>query len=133
MRKLLLIGLQVSFLFCFLQWSGTSQGFIFQLEYDVLNMAASDPMKVLHPFTLIPFMGQLLLLLALFRRKPSSILEWTGIAFLAILPLLLLVISVLSRNARIGLSVIPVLFFIGCYAWYWKRHRLQHASSNPFN
>lgn len=132
MRKLLLIGLQVSFLFCFLQWSGTSKGFIFQLEYDVLKTAATDAMKVLHPFTLIPFVGQLLLLLALFRRKPSAELEWTGIAFLAILPLLLLVIAVLSRNGRIGLSVVPVLFFIGWYAGYWKQHRLPQASSHTF-
>jgi hypothetical protein len=127
MKKLILTGIFLSFLFCYLQWSGSSHGFIFQLEYEVLKESLQHPWKVLHPFTLIPFLGQLLLLLALIRKKSPAWLAFTGIAFILILPLLLLIIALLTKNVRIGASVLPVLGFSTWYFIYWKQHRFQQA------
>lgn len=126
-QKILLAGILVSFLFCYLQWSGSSHGFIFQLEYEVLKESLHHPWKVLHPFTLIPFLGQLLLLLALLRKKSPGWIVWTGIAFVLLLPLMLLIVALLAKNIRIGASVLPVLGFSTGYFIYWKQHRFQQA------
>lgn len=127
MRKLILTGIFLSFLFCYLQWSGTSHGFIFQLEYEVLKESLNHPFKVLHPFTLIPFLGQFLMLLALFRKKSLVWLEWAGITCILLLPLMLLIIALLTKNVRIGASVLPVMGFIVWYIIYHKQNRFQQA------
>ena len=107
--KILNILLIVTSLIGYLEWSGDSSSFLFQAEAEIFSKVFSDPQSVLHPFTVIPFIGQLLLLFTLFQNKPSRILTYTGIFSLGFLMVFLFVIGVISMNIRIIASTIPFL------------------------
>ncbi|MEI2749286.1 MAG: hypothetical protein V9E88_11070 [Ferruginibacter sp.] len=88
MKKLLNACLFISFLFGYLEWSRVEHLFIFQAEWDIFRKSLNtDPVSVLHPFTLIPFIGQLLILYSLFQKVPGRIITLAGIACMGILML----------------------------------------------
>lgn len=93
----------------YLEWSGDSSSFLFQAEAEIFSKLFSDPQSVLHPFTVIPFIGQLLLVFTLFQNKSSRILTYTGIFALGFLMVFLFAIGVISLNIKIIVSTIPFL------------------------
>jgi hypothetical protein len=52
-------------LFGYLEWGGENQIFLFQAEMELIRKLAIDPMAAAHPFTLVPLLGQMLLLITL--------------------------------------------------------------------
>lgn len=100
----------LSSLFGYLEWGEQNSTFLFQAEYEVLKGLFTDISAVAHPLTLLPLLGQLLLLITLFQKKPSKALTYIGITCLSILLALMLVVGVMIFSVKIIVSVLP--FFI---------------------
>lgn len=110
MKQKILNGLTVlTSLFGYLEWGEGNSTFLFRAEWEVLRKLFSDPVSAAHPFTLLPLLGQVLLLVTLFQREPSRWLTYIGIAGLGLLLLLMAFIGVISLNYKIFLSTIPFI------------------------
>jgi len=107
--RVLIALLIFSSLFVYLEWSGGNQSFLWQAEYDVLKKAIDHPGEILHPFIIIPFLGQCLLILAIVRREKSKYLIYTGTGALSFLIIFIAIIGTLSGNIKIILSTLPFL------------------------
>ena len=107
--KYLHLSLILASLLGYLQWGGDNHMFLFQAEWDLLKKAMEEPASVLHPFTVLPFVGQLMLLINLFQKKPSKRLTLIGIAFLGMLLGLLFIIGVMTLDFKILFSTLPFL------------------------
>lgn len=99
----------ISSLFGYLEWGQTNHKFLFQAEAEIFTKFFTEPLKILHPFTVLPFLGQLLLLITLFQKKPSKILTYFGIGGIGILLALMFFIGCIELNLRILLSTVPFL------------------------
>lgn len=109
--KILIAGILISSLFAYLEWGKGGHSFLFEVEYTVISKIFTKPIEVLHPLVIIPLIGQILLIISLFHKKPSKKLVITAIAALALLILIILVAGILSKNYKIALSVTPFLIF----------------------
>ncbi len=108
-KKLLNLALILSSLFGYLEWGTENHSFLFQAEAEILNKLFSDPNSVVHPFTLLPLFGQLVLAASLFQKQPGKILTYAGIGCIGILLAFMFVIGILSANWKILISTIPFL------------------------
>jgi len=115
-QKLLIVGMLIFSLFGYLEWGKGSSTFLFQAEAEVLQKLLVSPMEALHPFTVLPLLGQILLLVALLRSPENRKIIYTGIFFLSALPAFMLLIAALSMNIKIFLSVTP--FFLCVYLYF---------------
>ncbi|MBK9153217.1 MAG: hypothetical protein IPM25_03175 [Chloracidobacterium sp.] len=110
MRKKILNALVIlTSLFGYLEWGGGNGAFLFQAEWEVLRKLFSDPVSAAHPFTLVPLLGQVLLLITLFQKEPSRWVTYIGIACLALLLLMMVLVGVLGSNFKILLSTLPFM------------------------
>lgn len=107
--KILNLLLIITSLLGYIEWSGDNHTFLFQAEAQLFLKIFTDPASVIHPFTLLPFAGQLILLITLFQSKPSKILSYIGIGSLSLLLVFILIIGLLSTNFKIILSSIPFI------------------------
>ena len=107
--KILNSLLIITSLIGYLEWGGNSHSFLFQAETEILSKLFIDPISIFHPFTLLPLLGQLILLVTLFQRTPNKTLTFIGIGSLGILLLFMFVIGLLSINHKIIISTIPFL------------------------
>ena len=107
--KLLNFLLILTSLFGYLEWGGDSHSFLFQAEREVLSKLFTDPASVLHPLTLLPILGQILLLITLFQKQPGKMLTYIGIAGLGILLALIFFVGALGLNFKIMLTALPFL------------------------
>jgi cobalamin biosynthesis protein CobD/CbiB len=94
----------------YLEWGGGSHGFLLTLEAEVLKKLFSDPIAALHPFTVLPLLGQILLMATLLQKEPSRLLTVTGLICLGLLLLMIFLIGILTLNLKILLSAVPFLF-----------------------
>ena len=93
----------------YLEWGGGSHGFLLTLEAEVLKKLFSDPVAVLHPFTVLPLLGQIMLMATLLQKEPSRVLSMLGMISLGILLLMIFLIGILTINLKILLSAVPFL------------------------
>jgi NAD/NADP transhydrogenase beta subunit len=93
----------------FLEWGGGHHVFLFQAETEIFAKLLTEPASVVHPFTVVPLLGQLLLIYTLFQTKPSRLLTMLGMASLALLLGFMFVVGVLGLNLKIIVSVIPFM------------------------
>ncbi|MBL7865477.1 MAG: hypothetical protein JNK10_11400 [Cyclobacteriaceae bacterium] len=107
--KLLNLLLIITSLAGYLEWGGGNSAFLFEAEAEVLSKIFTDAASVVHPFTLLPMVGQLLLLITLFQKKPGRLLTWTGLFGIGILLVFMFVIGIMSLNIKVALSTIPFL------------------------
>jgi hypothetical protein len=107
--KILNILLICTSLLGYLEWSGNSHSFLFQAEGEIISKLFTDPISVLHPFTLLPMTGQLILIITLFQKRPSKLLTYIGIGGLGILLVFMFVIGIMTLNFKIILSTIPFI------------------------
>jgi cobalamin biosynthesis protein CobD/CbiB len=108
--KSLNILLIFSSLLGYLEWGQNNSSFLFQIEFEVLNSLISDPKSTAHPFTLIPLLGQFLLIITLFQKKPNKWLTYTGIVCIGLLLGLMFFIGLSTLNLKILFSTLP--FFL---------------------
>ncbi|HEY9113437.1 MAG TPA: hypothetical protein VIN10_01980 [Bacteroidales bacterium] len=116
--KVLNMLVLISSLFGFLEWGGGNKMFLFQLEAEVFSKFIQDPLSTLHPFIILPFLGQALLLITLFQKKPGKILTYFGISGIGTLLLVMFLIGCLNLDFKILLSTIPFLAISFYTIWY---------------
>ena len=107
--KLLNALLFLTSLIGLLEWGGGNSQFLFQIEGEILSKIFNDPLSVLHPFTILPMAGQLLLLATLFQKRPSSKITYWAIGLIGLLFGLILFIGIITLNFKILLSTFPFL------------------------
>jgi hypothetical protein len=108
--KLLNVLLLLTSLVGYLEWGQNRKMFLFQLEAEIFTKFLRDSVSILHPFILLPFLGQVLLLITLFQKNPGKKLTYIGIGAIGILMALVLLIGCLNLNLWIIISAIP--FFV---------------------
>lgn len=96
-------------LFGYLEWGKDNSVFLFLAEAEVISKLFTDPASAAHPFTILPLVGQLLLFITLFQKRPVNVLTYTGMAGIGVLLVFMFVIGVISFNFRIVFSTIPFL------------------------
>lgn len=107
--KILNFFLIFTSLFGYLEWSGNNHIFLFKAEAEVLSKLFIDPVSVLHPFTILPLVGQILLLITLFQKTPSKTLTYISIAGLGLLMGFMCIVGLISMNFKIIISTIPFI------------------------
>ena len=107
--KILTLLIIVTSLFGFLEWGGNNSSFLYQGEYEVLKNLFTNPASVVHPLTLLPLLGQILLLVTVFQTAPNKYLIYIGIACLTLLLGLMTFIGLIDMNFKILLSTFPFL------------------------
>jgi hypothetical protein len=126
MKKLLNILLIMTSLIGYLEWPN-NHGFLFQLQYELLFGSARDFKNFLHPAILFPMTGELILIFTMFQKIPDRILTLIGLACVAVIMILLMIVGVASTNIKIAGSTIP--FFITTY--FVLKYNLKKKSKNP--
>ncbi len=109
-EKILNLSLIITSLAGYMEWGGNNHTFLFKAEAEILVKQFSAPGTGLHPFVVLPLIGQLLLVYTLFRKQPSRILTYISIAFIGLLLGFILLIGVFALNFKVLASTIP--FFI---------------------
>lgn len=105
--KTLNLLLIISSLFGYMEWGTSNHAFLWETEWLIFTKIFSDPASVVHPFIILPLIGQLLLLFTLIQKKPSKVLTVLGIVCIGLLLGFMGVIGVLSGSYMISLSVLP--------------------------
>lgn len=108
-KKLLNLGLLLTSLLGYLEWGQGNKMFLFQMEGEILSKLFSDPLGVLHPFVILPLIGQIILLCTLFQKQPAKALTYIGLACVALLLLLIFFIGIISSNVKLLFSTLPFL------------------------
>lgn len=111
----------ISSLFGFLEWGQNKKMFLIQIEAEIFSKISKDPGSLIHPFILLPLLGQILLLYTLVQKKPSKIMTYIGIGGIGIIMALLFLIGCLNINFLILLSTIPFLTI----SFYTVRHHIN--------
>ena len=106
MNKFLSLLILLSSLIGYLEWGGGNSGYLFSLEYDLIRKGMSSN-ELMHPFILLPLVGQILLLVSMFYPKRALVI--TGILLLSVIMLMILLVGLLSMNFKIILSALPFL------------------------
>lgn len=107
--KILILLIILSSFFGYLEWGKDSKMFLIEGEIDIISKLFSNPGSVLHPFIILPLLGQALLIITLFQTKSGKTLSLLGISFIALLILLITFISVISLNYKMFLSTLPFI------------------------
>jgi len=107
--KVLNIFLILFSLIGYLEWGEDNNQFLYEIEAEVLVKMFRNPASILHPFVLLPFIGQIILIYTLFQKTPSKILTYLGLGGIGILFLLMSFIGIISSNFKILLSTLPFI------------------------
>jgi len=99
--------LLLSSLVGYLEWGQNRKMFLYQLEIEIFSKFLKDSVSIIHPFILLPFLGQLLLVFTLFQKNPGKTLTYIGMGGIGILLALLFLVGCLNRNPYIIFSTIP--------------------------
>lgn len=115
--------LLVTSLFGYLRWGGGNSIFLFQAEADILKKLFTGSTDVVHPFTVLPLTGQLLLLITLFQPQPSKVLTYISIGALGLLLGFMFVIGLLVRDVKVLASVVPFLVVAVWTVRYYRNNK----------
>lgn len=107
--KILNFLLLITSLIGYLEWGGNNHIFLLKAEAEIISKLFSDPASVLHPFTIIPMVGQAMLLITLFQKQPNKVLTYISIGGLGILLGFIFVIGLMGLNYKMIFSTIPFL------------------------
>src|SRR5690606_8621190 len=106
----------------YLEWGKDNQAFLFQAEGEILVKLFNNPESVIHPFTLLPMFGQILLLITLFQKTPGKILTYLALGCIGLLLMFMFVIGLMSWNVKILISTLPFLMT----AFFTIRHHARN-------
>lgn len=105
----------------YLEWGGNNHIFLFQAEAKILESLFTNPASVLHPFTILPLIAQVLLAITLFQKQPNKFLTYAGIVGLSLLLLLMFIIGLMTLNYTIICFTLPFLLTAGITIYYSKK------------
>ncbi len=126
--KILNLSLILTSLLGFLEWGTDQKQFLFQMEAEIVSKLFTDPMSVIHPLTILPLAGQILLFITLFQTKPNNVLTFAGIGGIGLLLGILFIIGLIDFNYKIFFSTIP--FWVMVYLTV-QFHRNRNLTTNP--
>jgi NAD/NADP transhydrogenase beta subunit len=109
MKRLLNLMLILTSLLGYLEWGVDNSAFLFQAEYEIFTKLFSDPISGLHPFVVLPLIGQLLLLITLFQKEPGKRITLIGIGCVGLLLGLMFIIGIIGPDIKILLSTLPFI------------------------
>lgn len=124
-NRFLALTLLLTSLFGYLAWGNNQQAFLYQIEWDVISKLMNEPASVMHPLILLPLLGQLLLLISVFKKHPGKIHLFTGLGCIGVLFLMMLLVGILSNNAKIILFALPYLIVALITVWYNLMKKVQ--------
>ncbi len=121
-RKLIIIVLIISSLFGYLEWGNSNRVFLYEAEFEILKKIVTDTYSVAHPFTIIPLLGQIILMISLFQKKFYPIFTNIGIMCIGVLIVFMFLIGLIGFHFKILLSTFPyiistVIYFINLKKW----------------
>jgi len=90
-------------------------------EAKIISKLFINPVSVIHPLTILPLIGQLVLLITLFQRNPIKVLTFISIGGLGVLLGLMFVIGIIALKYKILLSTIPFLVISFLTIRYYSR------------
>ena len=93
----------------YLEWGGKQHLFLFQAELMLFSKLMHDPLAILHPMIVLPFIGQVLLLITLFQKKPNWLYTILSLIFLGVLNVFIFVVGLLSLNMKITIASFPFI------------------------
>jgi hypothetical protein len=108
--KMLRALLVLTSLLGYLEWPGGNAMFIAQLEWRFMIKLSTHPEELAHPFIVLPFLGQFLLIVSCFMKIPAFRLIWFGVTLLSLIMLMLMFIALMSRNRTMLVFTLP--FFV---------------------
>ena len=107
--KILNFLLLITSLLGYLEWGGNNHIFLFKAEAELFLKLFADPISVIHPFTILPLVGQILLLITLFQKTPNKTLSFISILGLGLLLGFIFIIGLMSLNFKVIISTIPFI------------------------
>lgn len=108
--KKIILGLFVSSFIGYLEWGNQSQ-FIAEIELDLLLKITQTVEAFIHPFILLPLLGQIVLLISFLLPKPKIWLVIIASSGIALLFLMLFLIGILNSNLKMTCCSFPFLVF----------------------
>ena len=123
--KLLNIALILTSFIGYLEWGTDMSMFLIEGEIEVITKAFTSFKDIIHPFILLPLLGQLLLILTLFQKTPNKALTYTGMICIAILLVFVFLIGVISLNYKILFSAMPFLLVVAMIGRYYRKLHKQ--------
>lgn len=108
-RKITNVLLVIASLMGYLEWGGNQHAFLFQAEATLLQQLFTSPLTAMHPFTILPLLGQLLLIVTLFQKTPNKLLTYLGIGGIGLLLGFLFIIGLMSANTKIIACSLPFI------------------------
>ncbi len=118
--KFFSILLLITSLLGYLEWSGNNHIFLYQAEIEVLQKLLTKPISILHPFTIMPILGQLCLIVTIFQRLPNKKLIYFSIFALGILLVFMFIVGIIALKYRIIISTIPFILASFMTIRYYK-------------
>lgn len=112
MKRVWNILLLLSFQFGYLEWGKDQHLFLFQAIGELYAKARLNPLSVLHPLTILPFIGMLLFLLTIFQKTPSRLITFAGAIGMISIMLIILLIGLVDPNCKMLLSALPFFTFL---------------------
>lgn len=120
-KRIALLAVFVSFFFCYLEWGKDQSSFVYEVVAHLFSKGSDAQNAFTHPFILLPFLGELILLYQVFQKTPSKRWAFIGISLPAILVLFLLFIGIMGQNFKITASTLPFLISAGWVFWAFRR------------
>lgn len=124
--KLLITALLFTSLIGYLEWGKNNSIFLIEAEWEIIKKVYKHPQAIMHPMVLFPMLGQLLLIIALFKPLKKIIL--LAISCIALLFVFMFIIAVVSINIKILLAVLPFLIFAIYTIYYLRKISLAHTT-----
>lgn len=93
----------------FLQWGLNEKEIVFQTEFNLLSKLPNDWTAFKHPFVLLPFIGQILLVIGLIQKRPRQWLIYTALIMIGVLYLMIFLVGCLGAGYLTALSALPFL------------------------
>jgi hypothetical protein len=107
--KLLNLVLVVTSLIGYLEWGKDNKSFLIEAVFELLKKMLIDPISAVHPFTLIPLFGQILILITLFQKAPNRKLTYLAISCIGLLLVFMFFIGIIGLNLKILVSTVPFI------------------------
>lgn len=115
MKKLVNLGLFLSFFLCYLEWGGGQSIFIAQAAYELVFVQGLSWNTVLHPVILSCILGLLALLYSVVVNKPNRWVNVLGVVLLSVVVFIFFLAGALSGNLRMIGSNLPFFVLVGVF------------------
>jgi hypothetical protein len=115
MKKLINLGLFLSFFLCYLEWGGGQSIFIAQTAYELIFVQGLSWNTAVHPVILSSILGLLALLYAVVVNKPNKWVNILGVVLLSAVVFIFFLAGALNLNVRMIGSNLPFLVLAGVF------------------